>query len=226
MPTIISTSSRSPWRISAVFGSMPSLVASDYSVSRDDGGGTATTVSSVWLLPGVGFAVELALSEPLLRDVVYRLAVSGGASVLVAYREQETTAANAEQQDDPEADTYGVDWDWLGELGPDGDLVEVKGLQCVKDDLVAIARTSPGELFTRPEEGAGLPDDVNGPGGPDQALQALGRIKRQWARDDRVKPNGIQLEATTTAEGLLMITGSVETVALPEPLLIQITPKG
>lgn len=186
---IISAVSRQPLRITVATTGVPSIVATDYSLGRTDGGYSNASVRTAWRV-GVN-TVELALSEPLTARIIYAIAMPNDAdhpsATLFYYQPASAAPPSLPAGEDPAAEAYGVSIDWLsGAMTGSGDLTLVKGRQCLLDDIEAIAVIEPGELYHRPDDGGGLPSDVNGPNIPQQQAAMRARLKRQWSKDERI----------------------------------------
>jgi hypothetical protein len=221
MPAFAQVLARSPWRVRAVFDTLPGSAtdAATYTFVRTDGAPTSVRTARAWAIDGN--AVELALTEALLDGLVYTLTATGvtGAGTL-SHQRPLPQVTGATLDDDPEAEVFGVDLDWLApSLTAAGDLPEVRGLACMKHDLVAIARTQRGELIHRPDAGAGVPSHVNGPTPLDEIAAA---VKREWLRDDRVRQANPRIFESTTGE--ITIRGDVKTLPLDES--VPITSRG
>jgi hypothetical protein len=195
---------RSPWRLRLVFDAIPggATTAASYTLTREDGAGTSAEVARAFAVDAT--AVELALSEALRDHVTYQVALAGVADpAAVRYSPPLAQILGADRQDDPEAEAFGVDSDWLAErLSGDGDVPEVRGLPCL-----------PGEVYHRPDCGAGIPTRVNGPA-PLSELAAA--AKREWLKDDRVKRASPKV--TESSAGEISIRGDVQSVALDDAL--------
>lgn len=196
---IVQAIARSPWRVRLVFDGAPGVLT--YTLTRDDGGVTDVTVSRSFGTDPV--SVELALSTALLLGVVYVVTASNGATARVGLPVQPAQRSGPiRATDDPEAELYGVDLDWLAPLTATGDCAEVRGVAALRADLAAIARTSPGELFHRPAEGAGLLLGVNGP------LEAVAaRVRTQWQRDTRV--SAVSAMQVSAGDGTVTVSGDI-----------------
>lgn len=185
---ILSLTSRQPWRITLAADATPSTTATDYVVARKDGGYSSIEVTKAWLIAPT--TVELALSAPLDDGFAFTVSMPnspGAPSSVVAYRAPLAPPAALPDGEDPEAEAYGVDADWLrGSFTGDGDLVEVRGRQCMLNDTLTIALIDEGEIFHRPNDGIGLPRDVNGPATTARQSAMRGRMRRQWLKDDRI----------------------------------------
>jgi hypothetical protein len=220
MTTFVQARARSRWRITITFdGSFAGWTTSTtYAIARADGAPTSVTVSRAFATDST--TIELALSEALLEDVVYALsatAVTGSTSVAVQSAPTEQTPRGA--IDDPEAEAFGVDVDWLApSLDATGDIPTIRGRECLRADLIAIAFTAPGELFHRPDAGAGIPDEVNGPAELDDLIAAT---KREWQRDDRI--NRLEpMRAEISTAGEVSIRAIVIPIAIDEPLPVSV----
>jgi phage baseplate assembly protein W len=224
MPTLQQAEARSPWRVRLVFDVAPGAPTTPgtYALARTDGAGPAPAVARV--LPLDTASVELVLAEGLLPALLYTLTVTGASGTpRVSYRAPDAQALGTVPDEDPEAEAFGLDVDWLAPtLAPGGDLPTVRGRACLVHDLAAVAVTRPGELFHRPEVGAALPQRVNGPNTPADLLDARAGVKRAWLADDRVR--GVELTATAATDGTATLTGKVQSVIPEEP--VDVTVRG
>jgi hypothetical protein len=192
---------------------------------QDGGGGLVPSVNYVIVVDT--YAVELVLSRALLSGVVYGTTTqgAGGASNigLFAWTEAPAPVAGPTAADDPAAEAFGVDWDWLAPaLDAGGDLPVVSGPACLQRDLAAIAVTEPGELFHRPTEGGGMRAKVNGAANTDVALGEVSRaLRAQWAADPRVRAVTVAVSADDA--GAVTATGAVTPVALADSLPVTVT---
>lgn len=214
----------SPYRIRVTLGQTVStytpgiLVAANWSITRVDGAG-GVPVSATFAFQLDLTSLELALSSPLLDGVRYTVAESPAGSGIVAWVAPVSQRTQQGVVDDPEAEAFGIDYDWLAPaLDASGDMPTIRGRDCLSNDLVAIAKTDPGELFHRPTEGGGMLTQVNGPGNdPD----AVGRALRgAWSKDRRVKSVG-PIEVTADGDGSVTASASVQPLALNEPLTVR-----
>jgi hypothetical protein len=200
MTAFVQVYARSPYRLAtafdATFGGI--ATAATYTLTRQDGVGTLVTVTRAWTT-GTASA-ELALSEALLERVVYVLAAASvTGTVLVSFVSPLPQVTAEAPLDDPEAEAFGVDIDWLADaLDASGDIPTIRGRRCLQEDLVAIWLTEPGELIHRPTRGAGLDSDVNGPGTDLGEMTA--KIKRESGKDPRVKSIDAPITIATTGE--------------------------
>jgi phage baseplate assembly protein W len=215
MPHILQVEPRTPYRLRVVWDAPAAGqdTAADYAVERADGAGPGPAVASAWFIDAG--AVEVALATPLLPGLDFVLVHAAGDRVPFALPPAPPRAdAGAGRAEDPEAELFGVDVDWLSEaLAPGGDLPAVRGLPALRADLARIAVTVPGELFHRPTEGAGLPLRVNGAGVPAELGRLSAAVRRAWVADDRVRQASVAVAAR--ADGGVTATGDVETVPLP-----------
>jgi hypothetical protein len=159
MTAFVQARARSRWRISVTFDGVFGgwTTPANYTLTRADGSPTSAVVSRAFSTDST--TVELALSEALLEGVIYTLvAVGVTASTSVSMLSPPAPVTSSGQVDDPEADAFGVDIDWLAPaLDATGDIPEIRGTECLRHDLIAVAMTRPGELFHRPDAGAGIP---------------------------------------------------------------------
>jgi hypothetical protein len=212
---------RSRWRISVTFDGafVAWTTPATYTLTRADGSPTSVVASRAFATDST--TIELALSEGLLEDVIYTLTatgVAGSTSVSVRAVPVEAVAA---ADDDPEAEAFGVDVDWLAPaLDASGDIPTIRGRDCLLQDLVAIARTSPGELFHRPDAGAGLDAKVNGAVTTDRITAD---VLREWKRDERVQR--VEVRTSSTSDGETTVRGDVVPIAFPtdDPLSVSVT---
>jgi len=217
----------SPYRIRVVLGETVAtyspgiLVATNWSISRVDGAG-GVPVSVTFAFATDVTSLELALSSPLLDGIQYTLSESPAGSGVAAWRAPVTQAAQQQNVfSDPEAEALGVDYDWLAAvLDATGDMPQIRGKDCLANDLMAIALTSPGELFHRPTEGGDMLSEVNAPGSDPDAVGR--RLRAAWSKDRRVKSIG-PIEIADDGQGSLTASTAVQTVPLPEPLTIRVT---
>jgi hypothetical protein len=213
---------RSALRVSALFDATFAgmATASTYAISRQDLAGTTVVVSRAWNTDTL--AVELALSEPLVEGIAYVLTASGVTGSAVAVHQAvavQVIGPDVDDADDPEAEAFGDDIDWLGaQLGPDGDAPRLRGLECLRRDLVARALTRRGELFHRPTVGAGLTMRVNGPNTDAELAELSAALKREWADDDRVR--GVAVQSTASTSGAVTADAQVRTIALEDPIQV------
>lgn len=220
MTKLLSAAARSAWRVGVTFdaawGGM--ATATNYQFARQDGVGTTVVANVAFNTDTLG--VDLALSEGLNVGVVYFVSAAGvSGSAAVAYLVAPPQPAGALPEDDPEAEAFGVDIDWLApSLDQSGDAPEIRGRACLKNDLPAIAKTMPGELYHRPHDGGGLPSEVNG---PDSVDDIGARVRGQWLKDSRVRD--AQLRVTVDTAGGVQIAAQVTPAALDQPLPVQVT---
>lgn len=219
MTALVTAQARSPWRVRVECDGVVAnqLVPATYTIARADGLPTDAAAARVLSLDAR--IVELALGAPLLVGYDYVVSVTGAtgtATVAVPIAPPATDVRLA--SDDPEAELFGVDLDWLADnLTPDGLVPEVRGPTCLRDDLVAIALTERGELAHRPDDGLGLGVRVNAPSDPGGARSAA---TRQWQRDDRVAR--LTVTATQQTTGELSIVGEITPKALPESVKVTV----
>jgi len=223
----LSIRSFSPFRITVTTDVAPDLTASDYVLTRQDNVSSNATVN--YAFASDPHTVELAIGgDGLVDGVVYTLALPlqpGAPIAVVAYRtpllQSQTPIAPAE---DPEAEAFGVDIDWMADaLTAAGDTPTVRGRQCLVNDLAAISVINRGELFHRPDAGASLKLDVNGPMTNRQVSVVTGALVREWSKDARVQRNGVSLRVNVSAStGRLTIFGTVLPIAIDDPLLVKL----
>jgi hypothetical protein len=223
--SIISTGSRSPWRIQVVTSTAPSTTPGDYTITRVDAVATTITVTAAWILGGAAYAVELALSGAMLDGIAYQVAVAGIGGAVVGYRAPVQPGGTSATVSDPEASAFGIDLAWIGDsLDSRNDIPRRSGVACLKHDLPAASATQPGELIHRPDEGGGLYTATNG------ASSDLSRIadaqRRQWQSDRRIKSNGVTIIPTANADGTVDIRGTVTPIATGQPIDIQTGSQG
>jgi hypothetical protein len=189
-------------------------------VSRVDGaGGVSLSVNFAFQTDLT--SLELALSGGLVPDVKYLFEYGPAGTGITAYIPPISQSSRGSSQDDPEAEALGIDVDWLAEsLDASGDMPTIRGRDCLSNDLVAIAKTDPGELFHRPKEGGGMLSQVNGPGND---LDAVARaLRATWSRDRRVKSVNT-IEVSHDTDGTVTASTSVQPVALSELLAVRVT---
>lgn len=221
MANILRVASASPWRISVVFDSAPTTTTTDYVLTRQDGL-TDGAITNYVFFTGTN-VVDLALNQQLSTDSVYLLSYQGGTQVALSYRQPANpNLTPTVGQDDPEAEAYGIDIDWFADsLTAAGDVPLIHGLQCLRNDLAATALTFPGEIFHRPDVGAGMQTRVNGPNLPQQLDDIRATLKRTWATDDRVIPGGIDISVDSSVSGQITATAKVQTVAILDPIVVK-----
>lgn len=212
MTAFVNALARSPWRVALLFDGAFGGMASPatYTFARVDGVGTLITTSRAWNTDTL--AVDLALSGPLLEGVVYAVTAAGvSGSIQVSFRSPLPRVTAERPIDDPEAEAFGVDINWLADaLDATGDIPTTRGRACLVADLAAIAVTQRGELVHRPDAGAGLDADVNGPGNDLGETQAA--VKGEWLKDPRVRAASTPAQISTTGD--VTINGQVTPVAL------------
>lgn len=222
MTTLIRASGRSPWRVRAAFDSTfgGMTTAAGYTFVRADGAQTAVAVRFAFNVDTL--EVELALAEALQPGVIYVLTVAAvTGSAQVSYVPPPPPPLGGAAADDPAAEAFGVDIDWTAQsLDATGDTPSVSGLQCLNDDLIAIALTEPGELYHRPTRGAGLSKRVNAPSDP---TETQARVIAEWNQDDRVQ--SIQnARGVISTVGAVSVSATVVPIALPtSPLPVKVT---
>lgn len=219
--------SSSPYRITVTTDVASDLVATNYVVTRADGASTAATVSLAFQV--VANVAELVVAnEPLIDGIAYIVSnpvASGAPSAQVTYRQplfqSQVPVSPAE---DPEAEAFGVDIDWLADsMTGSGDTPAVRGRQCMINDLAVIAMITKGELFHRPDAGAGVKLFVNGPMTDQSAKLVSGSVTREWYKDPRVKQGGITVVVSrAAATGQLSLVGTVLPVAIDDPTIVKL----
>lgn len=217
MPVFNQILARSSWRVRVVFDTLPfgATTPATYTIVRADGVHTDVAVTRAWTIDGN--AVELSLGTGLLDRFVYTLTATGvTGSATFSHLPPLPQAIGAVPNDDPEAELFGVDLDWIApSLSPAGDIPEVRGVECLKHDLAAIANTKRGELFHRPDAGADIRRHVNG---PTQLGEIVAAVRREWERDDRVKK--LSLVASENTLGETVIRGDIVPVAVDDKVPI------
>lgn len=215
----------SQYRVHVVLGEPAStytpniLVATNWSITRvDNAGGVSLSVTFAFQTDLT--SLDLALSGPLVPGVPYTVSESPAGSGIVSWLSPASQTSGSSLAGDPEAEAFGVDVDWLAtSLTPSGDMPEIRGLDCLKNDLVAIAKTDPSELFHRPKEGAGLLSKVNGPGSDtDEVARSL---RPTWQRDARVR-SVKSLTVSSNSSGGVTASADIETVALSGSLQVTV----
>jgi len=221
---ILSLVSPQPTRISVTTDSVPSTTPGDYVLSRPDNGPNVPVVNFAFLT-GVT-TVELALSGPLQDGIAYQVTMPnapGAPTGLVGYRTPLILIQPNTPGEDPEAEAFGVDMDWFSDtLTADGDIPQVRGKQCVINDLVAMALVAPGEIFHRPLAGAGMKLRVNGPGTATEISSMTAKLKRVWAEDGRVRQNGISLQTIADGSGQVQSRATVQLVAVDDTVAVKV----
>jgi hypothetical protein len=212
MTAFVQAFARSPWRVALVFDATFGGMATPatYTFARVDGVGTVIAGSRAWNTDTL--AVDLALTGPLLEGVIYSITAAGvSGSTRVAFHSPLAQVTAERPTDDPEAEAFGVDLDWLADvLDATGDIPTTRGRDCLRADLVAIALTEPGELVHRPDAGAGLDSGVNGPG--DDPTESQAAVRREWLKDPRVR--AVSVPAQISTAGDITINGNVTPIAL------------
>lgn len=219
--------SPSPFRIAVTSDTAPDLTVADYVLARVDNASTAARISHVFTT-GPTTAELVVVNEPLLDGVVYSISLPtqpGAPTATVAYRQpiilSQVPVAPAE---DPEAEAFGVDIDWLAEsFGPDGDTPQVRGRQCLTNDLAVIALIQKGELFHRPDAGAGVKLFTNSPMTAQGVRLVVGALTREWYKDPRVRQGGVTVKTdVAAATGQLRVYGTVLPVAVDDPTIVKL----
>lgn len=219
--------SRSPFRITVATDVAPDTTPGNYSLVRQDNVSSNAFVAYAFLVDAN--TVELAIGgDGLVTGAVYVLSdpiAPGAPSAVVAYRspllQSQVPVAPAE---DPETEAFGVDIDWLADaLTAFGDTPSVRGRQCLINDLAVIAMINPGELFHRPDAGAGLKLNVNAPMTSKQVSTVTGALVREWSKDARVSRNGATVKAEVSAStGRLTVFGTIIPAAIDDPLIVKL----
>lgn len=221
MPNLLQAQVDQPRRVTArfvsAFGAQADL--SRWSLLR--GGVVVHPVAAAWTAGGAA-TVELALGDALLPGELYTLRhTDSAAELLVAWHPPVTpprpaarTTTEGPVPDDPEAEFFGADIDWLAEaLTPTGDLPLVRGLQAFRHDLAAVALLAPGELTHRPTAGVGLLRRVNGSGSPTTDAEMAADVRAAYLADSRVREAAVRVsrEAERT-----LLHADVKTPVLPD----------
>ncbi len=219
--------SSSPYRITVVTDVAADVTATDYVITRLDNASTAATVSYAFAVDTKTAELVVA-NEALIDGVVYVVSLpgqSGAPSAQVAYRlpllQSQVPVSPAE---DPEAEAFGVDIDWFADkLTASGDTPVIRGRQCLVNDLAVISMILPGEIFHRPNAGAGLQLNTNAPMTSNQIKQVTGSITREWYKDSRVRQGSVNVTASVLANtGQLIVSGTVIPVAIDEPTVVKL----
>lgn len=189
-----------PWRLRALFvadGSFTSL--NDWSLTSPAG---EHGIADAWALSG--HAVELALDEPLTPGLLYTLEHASSSRTLdFRYIAPPAVEQADEDDDDPEAEAFGVDVDWLADsLTASGDLPDVRGLAALKHDLAGVAVLSPGELPHRPLAGVGLRSRVNASADDGAISDVRADLIAAFTADDRVRDATAEVTADPTTGGV------------------------
>jgi hypothetical protein len=222
----LSVRSASPYRITVTTDVSPDLTATNYVITRQDGASTAAYVSNAFK---TGFnTVELTVAgEVLIDGVVYIISdpfASGSPSGVVSYRQPlNQSQVPVSPAEDPEAEAFGIDIDWFADsLTGSGDTPVVRGRQCLVNDLAVICLIQKGELFHRPDAGAGVKLSVNGPMGDREVKQVIGAVTREWYKDARVRQGGVDVRGNVDTSGRLTLTGTVLPVAIDDPTKVKL----
>lgn len=223
--TIINARSSSPFRITVTTDTAPDTTASDYTITRQDGATTNATVSSAFVT-GFNTADLVVSNEALMDGVVYIIAIpSQSTSLPVSYRlpllQSQVPVAPAE---DPEAEAFGVDIDWFADaLVGNGDTPTIRGRQCFVNDLAVIALIQKGEIFHRPDAGAGAKLNTNAPMSNLSVQKVAGSLTREWYKDPRTKPGGVTTRVDISAStGQLSVYGTVLPLAIDDPAIVKL----
>lgn len=226
---ILNIQSAAPYRITATFDVAPDLTPGDYVLKRLDGASLASAVTYVFLNPPGSNTAEIAVGgEGMLDGVVYVLSLPGqpaSPSAQIAYRQPMYQSQVPQYPaEDPEAEAFGVDIDWFADgLTGAGDTPTIRGRQCLTNDLAIIAMISKGEIFHRPDAGAGLKLDVNGPMTDFQVKAVVGALTKEWYRDARIAQNSVSVTASVNAStGQLTVAGSVTPLAIDDPTIVRL----
>lgn len=208
---IINATSPQPWRVQIATDAIPPTNVADYAIVRQDGGYSAAAFRLAWMI-GTN-TVELALTEALEPSVVYVVSIPGASGaptyVLGYYGVLSNAPAQQAAGEDPDAEAYGVDADWLNDsLDPTGDLIKVSGPPCLTNDIQAVAVINPGEIFHRPDDGAALPTFVNDAGNQIEISRMHSSLKQQWLKDSRIKSVD-SIVTTVDSEGKALVKASL-----------------
>lgn len=195
-------------------------VAGSYVMARTDGGPVVVGVAKAWLSDVQ--TVELALNASMLDGVGYSVTVPDSSSAVFVFSRPLAPPTDQASPEDPEAEMLGVDIDWLSSsLDGTGDCPQIRGRDCVVNDMTAVALTHPGEIFHQPTVGAGLYGRVNSPNLPGELDELRADLVRQWKADDRVK--NAQCQTVSTTSGEVYAIGKIITVPLPDvPLNVKV----
>ena len=212
--SFISAISRQPRRLTLSADSSLSTTAADYAIERADGGYSLVAAMAAWSI-GIN-SVELSLSPALEVGIAYIATLGSDSIGFVASSAESASPPPAFKGEDPAAEAYGVDKNWLsGEVTADGDIVEVRGRSCLINDTLVVALVSPKEIYHRPEDGAGLHEFVNGPGNRITASLIQGRLKRQWLKDTRIAKVD-KVEVLVDSKGVAKIPARLTEAVLNE----------
>jgi hypothetical protein len=169
--------------------------------------------------PAAQNTVEISLSAPLLDGVIYLLTV-GPVSAAFSWQDPIPDPGQSPNADDPEAEVFGVDIDWLfGDLTADGDVESIRGQRCLEEDLISVCFLNPGELAQFPDDGVGMPDRVNGPFSSAESRTLRTKIVSQWRKDDRVRDASVEL--TINSDLTVDLEGRVQSIAVARDLTIR-----
>lgn len=198
---LIAIDARSQWRIRAFFaGGNPSgQPASAFSLARADGGANTAKIVNAFTAD-VG-QIELVTSEPMGIGTQYTITWSG-ITLTCVYNLAPDDPQIAPDADDPEAEVFGVDFDWIfGTPTADGDCPRRTGQPCLVHDLGARAELRKGELVHLPTKGAGVRQDINGPAGNADLQAVAGTLDAEFRDDDRVKDMTISVDESDAPGG-------------------------
>jgi hypothetical protein len=198
---LIAIDARSQWRIRAFFaGGDPSgQPASAFTLARADGGANTIKIVNAFT-PDMGQR-ELVTSEPLSIGTLYAITWSGNTLTCV-FNVAPDDPMFAPDADDPEAEVFGVDLDWIfGQPTADGDCPRRTGQECLVHDLAARVELKKGELVHLPTKGANIKQDTNGPAAPADLLATQATLDAEFRDDDRVADLAITVEESDSQGG-------------------------
>jgi len=208
MATILTVRSPQPWRLMVALDEVPSTAASAYAITRVDGVATPVAPALVWLA-GENTA-EVALSEPLLDGVLYKVAVAGIGSARVSSRAPAVPPLADPAEQAPITERLGLDLAWCssGSLDARRQVPRRTGVECVRHDLAALCLLRPSEVFHRPRAGVGLDDFTNAP--DTERKRAVANVRSAWTKDPRVATGSVSVTETMEHEtGELVMAGQV-----------------
>lgn len=173
------------------------LDPTSYVVTRTDGVATAVTVDVAWLARSTVYV--LALTEALVPGVEYTLTPDWTAARAVVWRLPLPQTDEEGDPYDPEAEAYGLDVDWLSDaLDGERDAPVIRGRECLKHDLIAVALTHHGELVHDPGVGAGAGGYVNQAGAGRRPAELAATWRRLALEDARVAQADVSYTVAST----------------------------
>jgi len=199
--TLVQAVARASWRIRLYFaGGDPSTQPlTAFSIARSDGG--PNTIRLVNRFSPDAGQLELVTSEPLVVGVSYAVTWSS-TTVACVWNVAPDDPTIDLVQEDPEAEVFGVDLDWIyGQPGPDGDCQQRRGQECLPHDLNARALLRKNELVHLPNAGADLDATTNGPASVAELTATAGALDAEFRNDDRVRDLTVTVSPSDDAGG-------------------------